>query len=76
MQSIILGAISGNAMVNALIYIVVAGLIWWILSWFISYVGIPEPFNKVARVVLAIIAVLMLVNGLLMLTGHPLVSWP
>lgn len=76
MESIIFGAISGNAMVNALIYIVVAGLIWWILSWFISYVGIPEPFNKVARVVLAIIAVLMLVNGLLMLTGHPLVSWP
>lgn len=68
--------ISGAAAVRLVIYLVVFGLIFWLLWWLIDFVKVPEPFNKVARVVLAILAVLVVINGLLMLLGTPLIGWP
>lgn len=67
--------ISGTALISVLVWIIVAGLIFWLLWWLISYVGLPEPFNKVARVILAVVAVLFLINMLLGLTGTPLVRF-
>jgi hypothetical protein len=70
-----LAAISGNALLTALIWIVVAGLIYWLLDWAITKIGIPQPFAKIAHVVLIILVVLMVINALLMLVGHPLVTF-
>jgi hypothetical protein len=65
-----LAEISGNSIVEAFIGIVVVGLICWLLWWFISYIGLPEPFNKVARVIVALVAVVFLIDFLLSLIGH------
>lgn len=61
--------ISLTALVSLVIYLVVAGLIFWLLWWLIGYCGIPEPFNKVARVILAVLAVLVCIGLLLSLVG-------
>lgn len=70
-----IAVISGSALVTLLIWLVVAGLICWLLWWLIGYVGVPEPFNKVARVIIALVAVIFLINILLTLVGHPMFSW-
>ena len=67
--------ITGSALVSILITLVIAGLIFWLLWWFIGYVGIPEPFNKVARVLIGLVAVVFLINLLLSLNGTPLIKW-
>lgn len=67
--------ISGSGLVGLLITLVVAGLIFWLLWWFVGYIGLPEPFNKVARVIIALVAVVFLINLLLGLGGTPLVRW-
>ena len=61
--------ISLNTLVSAVIYLVVAGLIWWLLFWLINYVNPPDPFKKVATVILAILAVLVVIGILLALVG-------
>lgn len=71
----ILAAISGNALLHALIWIVVAAVIWWLCTWFIAWVGVPEPFNKVLKVVLGLAALIFLINALLTLVGRPFISW-
>ncbi len=71
----ILAQVSGDSLVHAVIWIIVAGLIFWLLSWLISYVGLPEPFSKVAKVILVVVAVLFLINILLGIAGKPLVRW-
>jgi len=68
-------AISGHSLISALLYIIVAGLIFWLLWWLISYIALPDPFGKVLRVVLAVVAVLFLINWLLGLAGTPFISW-
>jgi hypothetical protein len=65
--------ISLSGAVNVVVYLIVAGLIFGLLFWLVSYVGMPQPFDKVARVVLAVLAVLVLIGLLLSLvTGQPI----
>lgn len=68
-----LASISGNDLVNLVVWLIVAGLIFFLVSWLIDYAKVPEPFNRVIKVIVAVVAVLMLVNALLTLTGHPMV---
>lgn len=70
---IILSVIGSQALIQAFIYLVIIGLILWVLWWFINYIALPEPFGKVARVILALIAVIVLINLLLSLIGQPLI---
>jgi hypothetical protein len=67
--------ISGSGLISVLVTLVVVGLVCYLLWWLIGYIGLPEPFNKVARVIVACIAVVFLINLILGLGGHPLVSW-
>ena len=64
-----------EGVVYIVVLLIVAGLIFWLLSWLIDYVGLPEPFHKVARVVLAVAAVLVVIAALLHLVGVPLFRW-
>lgn len=61
--------IEASALVSFLIWIIVIGCVFWLLFWLIGYVGLPEPFAKIARVILAVVAVLLLINFLLGMTG-------
>ncbi len=71
----IIAAVSGQALINAVIWVLIAGLIFWLLNWLITYVGVPEPFNKIAKVIIAIVAVVMLINALLTVAGRPFINW-
>lgn len=64
-----------EGVVVAIIYLIVGGLIFWLLIWLIDYVGVPEPFHKVAKVVLAVAAVLLVICVLLAMIGRPMVRW-
>lgn len=64
--------ISTSAAVSAIISLVVAGLIFGLLYWLIGVCKIPEPFNNVARVILAVLAVLVCIGILLsFVSGTP-----
>lgn len=67
--------ITGSVLMSALIYLVVCGLILYVLWWGLSKIGLPEPFQKIATVVLVLLTVVILINFLLGLTGTPLVRW-
>jgi len=67
--------ITGSTLLSVLIWLIVAGVIFWLITWAISYVGVPEPFNKIIRVVLALIVLIILINALLSIAGHPWIVW-
>lgn len=62
-------------LVRAVVMIVVLGLIVWLLYYLINYISPPEPFKKVAMVVLMVFAVLICIGVLLSLAGTPLIVW-
>ena len=59
------GQLNMDSLLQALIYIVIVGAIFWLIWWFIGYVGVPEPFNKVIRIVVGLIALVVLIQFLL-----------
>lgn len=64
--------VSGDNLINSIIWLVISGLIIGLLFWFVDYVKLVEPFNKVCKVLLALVAILILINFLLGLAGHPI----
>jgi len=75
MNTALLAAISGSALINAIIMLIIAAVIFWLLNWLIGYIGMGEPFNKIAKVIIAVAAVILCINALLMLVGRPIFSW-
>ncbi len=71
----ILAAISGEQVMYAVVWLVIAGLIYWILTWGLSKMGLPEPFNKIINVILVLLVVVFLINALLTLVGKPFITW-
>lgn len=70
-----LAQISGDALVHSILFLIILGVIFGLLWWLVNYIALPEPFGKVLRVILAIAAVVVCINVLLSLAGHPLIRW-
>ena len=65
-------SISVEGLLSVIVYLIIIGLIFWCIWWFLGYVGVPEPFNKVIRVILGLIALVLIINLLLGLAGTPI----
>jgi len=61
-----------EAVITLIVYLVAIGLIFWLLWWLLNRVNPPEPFKKIADIVLAVAAVLVAIGILLSFIGHPL----
>jgi VIT1/CCC1 family predicted Fe2+/Mn2+ transporter len=64
--------IEASGLLGLLVTLIIAGLIFYVLWWFVGFLGLPQPFDKVVRVIIALVAVVFLINLLLGLTGTPL----
>lgn len=71
----LLATVNGKDLVGAVLWIIAMGVCFWILWWLCDYVKIPEPFNKVVRVILAIAAAIFLINIIMGLVGEPFIKW-
>lgn len=63
--------ISIESLVELVIYLLIVGGVFWLLLFLIDYVGVAEPFSKIAKIVVMVVAVLLLINLLLGFAGHP-----
>ncbi len=55
------------SLLHLLVAVVLLGLFAYLLWWGIGAIGLPDPFNKVARVLVALIVLVMIVG---LFTGH------
>lgn len=66
-------SMSIDALLNIVIWIIVLGAICGLLWWLIDFLGTPAPFNRVAKGVVAVVAVIFLIKILLgLVSGHGL----
>ena len=57
------------SLIYLVIYIIIIGVIIWLLLWLIDSVPLPEPFNRVARVAIIVVGVLIVILLLLNFVG-------
>jgi hypothetical protein len=58
-----------TSLVYFVIYVVILGLIAGLLIWLVDAVPVPQPFNRVAKIVITVLGVLILILLLLNLAG-------
>jgi hypothetical protein len=58
-----------SGLVHFVIRLIVVGLIFWLIFWLVDYCAIPQPFNKIIKVVVAIVMVLYVISLLLAMAG-------
>lgn len=71
--------ISIETVVSLVIYLLVIGLVLALLHWLIGYIEAQfpavQPFGKIARIILVVLAVLILIGIVLSFAGHPVVRF-
>ena len=70
-MNVLLAMASSGDMLNALCWLVAVGLIAWLLWWGLSQVGLPAPFDKVARVIIVLFVVVVLIRIVIRVFGMP-----
>jgi hypothetical protein len=53
-------------LIAILLSLVIWGLLFWLLWWGLGAIGIPEPFHKVAVVILVVASIIVVIG---LLTG-------
>ncbi|MGH7605394.1 MAG: hypothetical protein ACRENK_15540 [Gemmatimonadaceae bacterium] len=68
--------IVGTGLLGLFVQLVILGLIFYVLWWALGRLALPEPFAKIATVILVVIIVIVLLNILLGISGSaPLFTW-
>ncbi len=51
-----------TGLLQLVIALVIIGLFFYVIMWFVNWVGVPEPMNKVIKVVVGLFFVLYLLG--------------
>jgi len=66
-----------NALITLIIWLLVIGILYWIVIYVLDAIPIPDPPNRIIKVVLAVVLALVVLMVLLDLLGvHSGVSFP
>jgi hypothetical protein len=61
-------------MIHTLIYLLVVCIVIGVVFWAADFVPIPQPLNKLIKVVAIVVGVIVIIYALLGLAGGPLPS--
>jgi hypothetical protein len=57
------------ALLYLVIYLIIVGVVIWLLLYLVDNIPIPEPFHRVARVAIMVVGVLIVIVLLLNFVG-------
>ncbi|MET0653663.1 MAG: hypothetical protein ABWY63_14225 [Hyphomicrobiaceae bacterium] len=57
-------------MINLLIYVVVVILVVGLVYWLVDAIPVPEPLNRIAKILIIVVGCLALIYALLGLSGN------
>jgi hypothetical protein len=58
-----------SLLVNLIIYLLVVGLLYWLVVYVVDAIPIPQPANRVIKIALTVLVVLVIILLLLQLFG-------
>lgn len=71
----VLAAVTAGSLIQLLITVVIAYLIFLIVQWAIGQLKLQEPFSTIVRVVVVLIIAVFCINALLALGGRNFIDW-
>ena len=60
-----------DILISVVIYLVIAGLIWWAVTTILGVIPLPEPIKTVVNVIMIVVLCLIVITALLpLIPGH------
>jgi glucan phosphoethanolaminetransferase (alkaline phosphatase superfamily) len=56
-------------LINLIVYMLIVGILLALVYWVIDVIPLPQPINRIVKVVIVVLAVLVIVMLLLQLVG-------
>lgn len=70
---------SSGGLIHGLLMVLLVGLcvaaIWWVGRWFIGKMALPPMAMTIWSALFLLVGLIVLINFVMGLGGHPLVSW-
>lgn len=57
------------ALINLIIYLLVVGILIWLVLYIVDAIPIPDPFNRIIKLVVVVLACLIIILLLLQVLG-------
>lgn len=57
------------ALINLIIYLLIFGVLFWLVIYVLDAIPVPQPLNRIIRIVLVVVACLIVILLLLQLVG-------
>lgn len=67
---------SFSAFIRAIFFLIIAGLIFYVLYWLLGALALPAPFGRVAEIILYLAAAATVIGVLMGLIGFPIFKFP
>lgn len=74
-MDIIIAAISGQAVINTVIWLIIAAVIFWIINTVINRIPMDAMVKQVIYIILLLGVAIICINALLTLVGKGFISW-
>lgn len=66
-----------DALISLLVFVLVFGLVSYLIFWAMGYLGVPEPIRKVVTVIVVVIGLILLLSNIPGVgTAHHGWHWP
>jgi hypothetical protein len=65
-----------GALLQAALWLIIFGILYFIIDWGLKRIGLPDPFNRVLNGILVFAVVFCAINVVLFVIGHPFFSLP
>ena len=59
-----------EVLISVIIYLIIAGLIWWAVKTILGVIPVPEPIKTVINVLMIVVLCLIVIYALLPLIPH------
>lgn len=59
-----------ETLIQLVVYLIIAGLVWWAISTVVAVIPMPEPIKTVVHVIMVVIICLIVLYALVGLVGH------
>lgn len=59
-----------ETLISVIVYLIIAGLIWWAITTVLGVIPLPEPIRTVVNVLLVVVLCLIVIYALMPLLPH------
>lgn len=65
-----------SVLIQSVLWLIIIGVIYAVVNWGVNRMGLPDPVNKALNWIFVVTVIVLVVNIILTIVGHPMFHLP